>query len=450
MDAQGLHTAPDKIRAITDAPSPKNQQQLRAFLGLVNYYGKFLPSLSTTTHPLNQLLRHHVQWSWSDACESSFQKLKSQLSAQPVLAHYDSSLTLKLACDASPYGVGAVISHLMPSGEEKPIAFGSRTLLKAEQNYAQIEKEALAIIFGIKKFHQYIYGRKFLLLTDHKPLTTILSPKAGLPALAAARLQRWAIILSAYNYDIVFRPTKSHANADCLSRLPLGDSVLPTNDDSASLFNVQQIGILPVTPQQLRSETAKDPLLSKVLLYTKNGWPHTFSEDLRPFYRRRLEITIECACLMWGMKVIVPNKLQGRVLEELHTGHMGIVKMKSLARTHVWWPSIDKQIEEMVQKCEPCQSLRNKPPPATLHPWTWPTRPWQRLHVDFARPFMDRSYLIIVDAHSKWPEVIPMVTTTAERTIVELRKIFSTHGLPEQLVTDNGAQFTSALFEQFL
>ena len=120
----------------------------------MNYYGKFLPSLSTTTHPLNQILRHNVQWSWSDACQSSFQKLKSQLSAQPVLAHYDSLLPLKLAGDASPYGVGTVISHLMPSGEEKPIVFGSRTLSKAEQNYAQVKKEALVIIFGIKKFHQ--------------------------------------------------------------------------------------------------------------------------------------------------------------------------------------------------------------------------------------------------------------------------------------------------------
>jgi len=125
-----------------------------------------------------------------------------------------------------------------------------------------VEKEALAIIFGIKKFHQYIYGRKFWLVTYHKPLTTVLSPKAGLPALAAALLQRWAIILSAYSYDIVFQPTKSHANADCLSGLPLP---LMT----ASLFNVQQNVTLPVTPQQLRSEIVKDPLLLKVLRYTK-------------------------------------------------------------------------------------------------------------------------------------------------------------------------------------
>ena len=153
--------------------------------------------------------------------------MKQQLSAEPVLAHYNSTLPLKLACDASPYWVGAVISHIMPSGEEKPIVYGSRTLSKAERNYAQVEKEALVIIFGIKKFHQYVYSRKFLLVTDHKPLTTILSPKA---ALAAARLQRWAIMLSPYNYEIEFRPTKQHANADTLSRLPIEDTQTTDTD----------------------------------------------------------------------------------------------------------------------------------------------------------------------------------------------------------------------------
>ena len=117
--------------------------------------------MSTTTHPLNQLLRYNTKWVWSEACESAFQKLKTQLSAKPVLVHYDSALPLKLACDASPYGIGAVISHVMATGEEKPIAFGTRTLSKAEQNYTQVKKEALALIFGIKKFHQYIYGQKF-------------------------------------------------------------------------------------------------------------------------------------------------------------------------------------------------------------------------------------------------------------------------------------------------
>ena len=209
------------MKAIVDAPRPQNQQQLQSFLGLVNYYGKCISALSTITHPLNQLLCHQTKWQWSQECEKSFQKLKDQLSSDQVLVHYDSTPPVCLACDASQYGVGAVISHLMPDGTERPIAYGSRTLTKAEKNYAQIDKEAAAIIFGIKKFHPYIYGRKFTLITDHKPLTTIFSPKSSLPALAAARLQRWAIILSAYQYEVEFRATDKHANADCLSRLPL-------------------------------------------------------------------------------------------------------------------------------------------------------------------------------------------------------------------------------------
>ena len=132
-----------------------------------------------------------------------------------------------MAADASAYGVGAVILHVYPDGNEKPIAFASRTLSKSKRNYAQLEKEALALIFGIKQFHQYLYGRQFTLVTDHQPLTTILNPQKAIPSLAAARLQRWAIILSAYQYDISFKSTQQHGNADCLSRLPLpSDAVM--------------------------------------------------------------------------------------------------------------------------------------------------------------------------------------------------------------------------------
>ena len=207
-----------------------------------------------------------------------------------------------------------------------------------------------------------------MLVTDHKPLTTILSPKASLPTLAAAR---WAITLSACNYEIEFRPTKQHANADSLSRLPLEDFQTTHTDKSVTLFNAQQIGTLPVQAKQLCQETANDPLLSKVLLYTKEGWPREVDAQLLPFSRRKLELTIESGCLMWGIKVIIPNKLQGRILEELDTGHIGIVKMKALARSHVWWPGMEQQIEQMAQQCEPCQSLRNRPAPTTLQPWTW-------------------------------------------------------------------------------
>ena len=199
-----LHADEDKLEAIVKVPKPHNVQQLRAFLGLLNYYGKFLRNLSTVLHPLNRLLCQHVKWEWTVACQEAFDKAKLLLTQSNVLTHYNPLLPLKLAGDASSYGVGAIISHVTPDGQEKPILFASRTLSASERNYSQIEKEALSLIFGIKKFHRYLFGRCFTLVTDHKPLTTILGPKKGIPSLAAARLQRWALILSAYNYQIEF------------------------------------------------------------------------------------------------------------------------------------------------------------------------------------------------------------------------------------------------------
>lgn len=134
-----------------------------------------------------------------------------------ILVHYDPKRKLTVACEASLYGEGAVLSHIMDDGEEKPIAFASRTLNKSEKNYAQVEKEALAIIFGVKRFHQYLYGCKFKLITDHKPLVTILGPKTGIPTLAAARMQHWTVILSAYQYTIQYHHSGDHGNADALS-----------------------------------------------------------------------------------------------------------------------------------------------------------------------------------------------------------------------------------------
>lgn len=220
IDEKGVHPTESKVDAIVKAPAPTNISELRSFLGLLNYYGKFVANLSTLLHPLHQLLQANVNWQWSSQCAHAFNACKQQLLSSKWLAHYDPKKPLRLACDASPYGVGAVISHVLPSGEEHPIAFASRTLTASEKNYAQIEKEALSIVFAVKKFHKYLYGRKFHLLTDHKPLLAILGPKSAIPTLAALRMQRWALTLLAYDYEIEYRRSADHANVDALSRLP--------------------------------------------------------------------------------------------------------------------------------------------------------------------------------------------------------------------------------------
>ena len=450
IDTEGLHTTNSKLKAVADAPVPRNVQELRSFLGLLNYYGKFIPNLSSILHPLNSLLQQGQRWRWTSECDKAFKSAKKALTSSGVLIHFNPSFPIKLAADASAYGVGAVIAHVQPDGSEKPIAFASRTLSASERNYAQVEKEALALIFGVKKFHQYLYGRKFTLVTDHKPLTTILGPKKGIPSLAAARLQRWAVLLSAYQYDIQFKPTKEHSNADGLSRLPLRNEKPTQHSKEVNVFNIGQIQALPVTFSHIEKATRTDPVLSKVLLYTKRGWPAQTADVMKPFRNRHQELTVEGGCVLWGIRVIVPKKLQPDILHELHRDHPGVTRMKSLARSYLWWPGLDRDLEELARSCLPCQAVKQAPAVAPLHPWLWPTKPWQRVHVDFAGPFKGRMLMVAVDAHSKWPEVCEMSSTTTANTVRALRQLFAAYGLPEQIVSDNGPQFISADFAEFM
>ena len=283
--------------------------------------------------------------------------------------------------------------------------------------YAQLEKEALSLVYGVKKFHQYLYGQHFTLVTDHKPLTAILGSKKGVPSLAAARLQRWALLLSQ------FKPTQSHGNADGLSRLPLNGQLISSTLDAASIFNIAQVQFLPVTFQQIKMETKRDPTLSSISSFVSNGWPNKITDNLKPYKVRQNEIGIEDGCLMWGTRVIVPQSLQSKILQSLHSGHPGITRMKAIARSYFWWSGIDKAIENLVKSCVSCQEQKSNPPVAPLHPWAWPTSPWKRIHIDYAGPFLNKMFLV-VDAHSKWPEVIQMSSTTTSKTIDALRTLF--------------------------
>ncbi|XP_026046823.1 uncharacterized protein K02A2.6-like [Astatotilapia calliptera] len=448
IDRDGLHPLEEKVAAIANAPEPTNVTELKSFLGLLNYYSRFLENPSTILQPLHNLLRKDAKWIWTMECAKAFRDAKSLLLQNKVLVHYSTNLPLKLACDASPYGLGAVISHVMENGEERPVAFASRTLTEAERKYAQIEKEALAIIFGVKKFHKYLYGRKFTLITDHKPLLAILGPKSAVPTLAALRMQRWALILMAYNYDIEYRRSAEHANADALSRLPRN-----TPDNIAaegSIFYFSHVEELPIVAKDIERATMKDPILSKVWSYTMNGWPsYMQDESLKPYFTRRHELSAEQGCVLWGQRVIIPPVYQQKVLEDLHHEHPGICRMKALARSYLWWPGCDGDIQELVQSCSVCQAVQKSPPVAPLHPWKWPERVWQRIHIDFAEKGK-QYFLVVIDSHSKWLEVFPMPSITSHNTIEVLRGLFASYGLPEELVSDNGPQLVSKEFNQFL
>ncbi|XP_052888524.1 uncharacterized protein K02A2.6-like [Anopheles moucheti] len=219
VDRQGLRPNPAKIEAILNLPAPTDVSGVRSFLGAINYYGKFVPNMRNLRYPLDNLLKNDGKFTWNQQCENVFRKFKQVLSSNLLLTHYDPAADIIVAADASSVGLGATISHKFPDGSVKVVQHASRALSKAEQNYSQIDREGLAIVFAVTKFHKMLYGRHFNLQTDHRPLLRIFGSKKGIPVYTANRLQRFALTLQLYDFTIEYVPTGSFGNADVLSRL---------------------------------------------------------------------------------------------------------------------------------------------------------------------------------------------------------------------------------------
>ncbi|XP_049271651.1 uncharacterized protein K02A2.6-like [Rhipicephalus sanguineus] len=453
IDRDGLHPTEKNLDAIMQAQSPRNVTELRSFLGMITFYARFLPNMSTTLFPLYQLLEKNARWHWEQPQELAFKVAKQSLKAAKVLVHFDPSKELKLECDASPYGVGAVLFHTIGNAH-RPIGFRSRTLTQAERNYSQLEREALALVFGVTKFRDYLLGREFTLVTDHQPLLGLLRSDRQTPPMAAARIQRWALQLGAYRYQLQYAPGRQMLNADALSRLPL--QTTETDDDGEPLEYVLSLNQLEggaVTTRELKAFTASDPVLVEVKRYILHGWPrhaNGLARDILPFFDRKLELSVAHDLVYWGNRVIIPAEARVQVLQLLHETHQGSPAMKSVARSLFWWPGLDRNIEEVSAQCQNC--VQNLPMPTAAPVVKWPEtgERWSRIHIDYAGPICGKMILVVVDAHTKWLEAVPLSHASTETTINCLRGIFSRFGIPRTIVSDNGTQFSSHDFEEFV
>ncbi|XP_029178410.1 uncharacterized protein K02A2.6-like [Nylanderia fulva] len=437
----GIHKEPSKMEAIRSMPRPQNVSGVRAFIGMINYYSRFIKNLSSILRPLNKLLHKNTRFSWSEEQEVAFKKAKEAFVSNQVLVHFDPKLPVVLATDASPHGIGAVLSHTYPDGSERVIQYASQTLSDTQQRYAQIDKEAYSIIFGIKKFYQYLYGNKFTLVTDHRPLVHILSPNKSLPVYSAMRMQHYAIFLQGFNYTIRYRKSENHANADCLSRLPLKEYT--KNMDVIDVFELSTLKTLPVDAKCIELHTRKDTELQKLLQALQSG---TLAHSADRFNLEQTEFLLQEGVIFRGHRVVIPKSLHKKILEELHTGHFGINKMKGIARSYCWWKGIDNDIKALVENCQNCNTFKNNPQKVEQHIWELSAAPMHRVHADFAGPFLGRWFFIVVDSYSKWPEVRIVKNLMAKTVIEECRDIFTKYGIPQIFVTDNGRTFTSTEF----
>lgn len=363
-----------------------------------------------------------------------------------MLEPFDPLKPIILAVDASSYGVGAVLSHMV-NNVEKPVCFASSTLTPAQANYAQVHKEALAVVFGITKFHKYLYGAKFTLVTDNTAIKEIFNPSKGTSAIAVARLQRWALQVAGYQYVIEHRPGKLINHADALSRLPLPEN----NDIKHVSLGIKCLANAPsiVNLDLVRSHQKSDELLSKIYKFVQHGWPNQVEPCLKPYSTLKSHFGIDDGVLYFDDRVAIPESLKSAVIRQLHSNHDGIVRMKMLGRSYVWWKHLDKDLNNVVQQCVVCQQRQSVPREHVDSSWSKCERPLQRIHLDLFH-FESNVALIIVDAFSKYIDIRLLKSSNSLQVIEQVESFFAYFGIAEEVVSDNGPPFNSELFETFL
>ena len=407
---------------------------------------------------MHECVKEKDSFKWTEAAQSSFDEVKQLLIASPALALYDPTLRSVISTDASDYGLGAVFAQIQLDGTEKPVAFASHTLTVTEGKYSIVEKEALACVWATEKWRTYLWGHRFTLRTDHQALTTLLTTK-GIGR-AGMRVARWSARLLCFDYDIVYRPGSQNYTADCLSRLPLPLPADPSADVEPEL--VAQISstlhALPVADFEAACSTC--PEMTTLREQIHRGWPPSIravNQDMTPYYKVRDELSVKDNFIFRGSRLLVPTSVRQTLIALAHESHQGVVRTKQRLRDLYWWPRMDLEVQTCIACCVACQSNYKTAftHPAPLQPVQLPEGPWQKLGLDIVGPFETafpacRYAITLVDYYSKWPELAFSHSATTADVIKFLMSTFSRHGNPENIVTDNGPQFTSAEFAKFM
>jgi len=447
FDSDGIHTHSDKLRAITDAPDPVNVGEVQSFIGLCNFYRRFIPNFSQTFSPLYKLLQKGVKFQWKDEHRKCFNLVKNLFKSDIVLKPFDPSLPTALESDASAIGIGACLMQLHPDGW-LPVQFASRSLNDSERDYSNIEREALSVIYGCEKFRYFLLGLRFTIKNDHKPLEQLFGGKCRLSKTALARVKRWAIRLAHYNYNFEYIKGKDNVNSDFLSRLPLRETV-PINEPYELVFVIESLNSLPITCSDIQKYTDEESDLRQVKEFIKSGFPNKVKDSINSFKSVSDRLSIMKGCIMYNNRVFVPEQLRAKVMEQFHDGHPGINAMKQIVRSLIWYPGIDADVVRTVQNCKVCLAVRNKPSQKCYTEWPKADRSWGRLHVDHFF-FENKVFFVVIDSLTKYIECEVVSSTSSNDTIEALTVIFSRNGLPDTVVSDNATSFTSCEFREFL
>ena len=458
FSAAGLSADAKKVQDVINLPRPTNVSELRSLLGMANFSARFIPSYATMTQPLRALLHKDVAFSWGAEQEASLAEIRRSLSQPPTLAYFDEARQTEIFTDASPVGLGAILTQCDDEGMGRhTIAYASRSLTDVEQRYSQTEREALAIIWACEHFHLYIYGRPVRVFTDHKPLVSIFCNPLSKPP---ARIERWTLRLQPYAASVVYR-TGCDNPADYLSRHPQHDTKPVSREEKIAeeYVNFVTNHAIPkaMTLEEVQTETKRDATLQAVKSSIQSGrWTHQSQDNgfdsiaYDAFAKVKTDLTLDVhnEVILRHNQLVIPQHLQERSVRLAHEGHQGISKTKALLREKIWFPGIDKMVESQVRSCLPCAAATPMDNREPLKMSELPAGPWQHVSIDFAT--VHGHYLLVMyDEYSRFPVVDIISSLTASTVIPRIDKIFSEYGVPKTLKSDNGPPFNSKEFEMF-
>lgn len=435
VSAEGVRPDPAKIACVRDFPAPQNKTEVRRFLGLMTYYRRHVPHFAELARPLTQLTGKKP-FAWGTDAGVAFEVMKQKLTEAPILRFPDFSRPFTLATDASKFAVGAVLSQEF-DGQEHPVAYASRQLNGAEQAYGATEQECLAVVWAVRHFRCYLYGRHFRILTDCQPLKWLMSTRDQ-----NSRLARWNLRLQEYDFEIVHRSGKTNQNADALSRAV-----------------VREVNVfLPSTDGwRVKEEQRKDTCLRATIAACEaseekcNG---QFYLDQGGLLRLQTDKPGETG------RMVIPSSMVGELLRVHHdapcAGHPGARKTRQRVAKQYFWRGMRRDIVEYCRACKSC-SLRKTPKgrrPAPFQEFGQLSSPFERTAMDIVGPLPvttagSKYILVFVDHLTRFAEAFPMPDQKAEtvaRMFVE--GVVLRHGVPDQLLTDQGANFTSRLMKE--
>ena len=455
FNANGVKPDAKQVKKNREAKAPRNQAEIRSFLGMAGFSMRFIHDYANVVHPLRALLKEK-KWNWNEECEAAFSKLKSCLTEQTLLHHYVPGKETELVVDASQKGLGAVL--LQKGRKSEPfhvVSYRSRALKEVETRYSTTEREALAIRWGVKKMRQLLLGApRFKVVTDHKPLTYMFNKVTGdLPP----RIERCVMDIQEFDYVVEHRPGKD-CIADYMSRNHADrtrSSPVKTQERSAKrVMRSEMCQAIneesAITLEDVKEATASCQLSSKIKEMIKTE-SKSSDPGLEPFSRIREQLSVIGGIICKGNQVVIPPSLQRKAVRLCHKAHQGMSKSKSFARSFCWFPGIDNMIEQKVKKCRQCQAVQDDNLEQPIKPRILPDGPWQQLEMDFQGPYPTGQYIfVVIDRHTRWPEVkILKRAPDAKMTMDAMEGIFRNKGVPEVCQSDNGPPFQSKEMSDF-